>query len=141
MLRLPGWEDRLAAYLAAVRGEAFAWGAHDCAQVAARWVRELTGVDVSSRFGHYATESEAMQIVTTAGGLAALATSALGEPVSPTFARRGDIVLISRPAALLGDDWEGSLGICEGARAACVRDPGIAFLPLLKTCTLAWRVG
>jgi hypothetical protein len=133
MNRLPDWPQRLEAAVEAARLQPFRWGQHDCALWAADVTLQITGVDYAQDFrGRYRTQRQALAIIARRGGLAAIATKALGYPVRITQARRGDVCLVCR-------DSGPSLGICIGDRAAFTGPQGLALLPLLE-CEQAWHV-
>lgn len=71
-----------------------------------------------------------------AGGLEAIATAALGEPILPTLAQRGDLVLIASER----EGWDGALGVCVGVDACFAGLTGLAFARVPKWLK-AWRVG
>jgi hypothetical protein len=92
--RYPDWPERLAAVLAQHQRTPFVWGEHDCCLFAASVVQALTGVDPAAGWrGTYSTEEQAQALIEEAGGLLALATSALGAPRNnPQLVQRGDVV-------------------------------------------------
>jgi hypothetical protein len=133
MTRVPDWTQRLDAAVEAARAQPFVWGRHDCALWAADVVLQLTGVDHAADLrGRYRTQHGALALIARRGGLAAIATKALGYPVRITLARRGDVCLVCRATGP-------SLGICIGDRAGFTGPQGLAFLPLLE-CEQAWHV-
>jgi hypothetical protein len=133
MARLPDWTQRLDAAVEAARLRPFVWGEHDCALWAAGVVYLLTGNDYGADFrGRYRSARGAAAQIARRGGLAAIATRALGYPVSIAQAQRGDVCLVCR-------DTGPSLGICIGERVAFTGPKGLAFLPLLE-CEQAWHV-
>lgn len=107
MSRLPDATVRLAALVRKAQRGRFRWGRHDCCQFAARAVHALTGRDTREIFPAYRTRAEAETIISECGGLEALATKALGEPIHPSRATTGDIVLCDfgrgpQPAVCVG---------------------------------------
>lgn len=132
MMRRKDWEQRLVAAVEAT--PAFAWGAHDCCRFAARVVEAITGED-PARFhaGLGADAKEAQQLVHAGGGLQALVTAALGEPIEPARAWRGDVMLVD----CIGHRQ--TVGICMGARVACQGADGVVYLPRHRAVA-AWRV-
>lgn len=106
MYRRPDWEVRLAAYLEPLRLRAFAWGRHDCCTFAAGAVEAMTGVDPMPEFrGHYTTARGSVRALRRIGaGTLAATLDTKFEPVEPSLAQRGDIIMSS-----------GLLGICFGA--------------------------
>lgn len=133
MMRAENWPERLDAFLAAQQHRAFTWGGFDCALFAADWVLACTGVDPAAPYrGAYSDGLEAARLQRQDGGLEAMITAALGEPIAPAFAQRGDIVLLDaelRPTA----------GVCVGWEAAAPGMIGLEFLPMARA-SRAWRV-
>lgn len=128
--RLPDWECRLAAYVAAARNAAEAGGADGrlCALVAAGAVEAMTGTNPALRFrGRYARVARDLE-----GTIERLFAE-----VPPALAQRGDVAL------MMGEGGP-ALGICfgadalflgeEGGRPALVRRPRSAWVR-------AWAVG
>lgn len=133
MARVPDWPQRLAAAVEAARLQPFDWGRHDCALWAADVVLALTGEDHGAAFrGQYRSRGGAAFVIARAGGLAAIATRALGAPVPITQAQRGDV-------CLLDCEFGPALGICIGDRVAFTGPPGLVLVPLLE-CAQAWHV-
>src|SRR5580692_10507645 len=101
----------------------------------------MTGVDPAADFrGTYSTEAEALTIL-GAEGLGAFAAGiaekfGMAEVQFPTFAHRGDIVLVDN-----GDPGN-ALGIVDlsGRFAWCVLERGMVRMPM-KNWLRAWRVG
>ena len=125
-MRLPDWEANLHAYLDSVAGAPFAYGRHDCALFVAGAVNAMTGHDFGAPFrGRYRSAAGAVRALRLygAGDLPATLTAALGEPVHPSRAGRGDIVT----------DGE-NVGVCMGGVARFVTDIGMTDLP-----RSAWR--
>jgi hypothetical protein len=107
-MRLPDWEDRLHAYLDSVAGAPFAYGRHDCALHGANAVEAMTGADFGTAFrGKYRSAAGATRALKLygAGDLVATFTAALGAPINPAFAGRGDLVLHADPSS------GGSIGV------------------------------
>jgi hypothetical protein len=105
-VRLAAWEPRLHAYLDGVATKPFEYGSHDCALHAANAVLAMTGDDFGAPFrGRYKSAAGAVRALRDfgAGDLPKTLTAALGEPVHPAFAGRGDIVMAN-----------GSAGVCMG---------------------------
>jgi hypothetical protein len=126
----------------------FAWGSNDCATFAADYVQAITGVDVAPDLRGYQTALEAGRVLeaqraqTRAGlytnGLFALATAKLGEPMPPTLAAVGDVVL------LMQDDVpkhrSHMLGVCNGTTAMGPGRLGILHVGM-HLAIAAWKVG
>lgn len=101
-MRFEDWPQRLDAEIERARSREFAYGAHDCCLFAADIVLAITGVDPAAHLRGYTCAIAAARIVAAHGSIEALASSLLGEPVSPKSAQRGDIV-ITRPRIRDGD--------------------------------------
>lgn len=119
----------LAAFLREHRNRPFTWGTWDCGQIAASWVKCLTGVDHLASLAAYTDEAGAITIIDEHGGLAALVDSRL-PPIHPSRARVGDLVMAGRDLAL---------GICCGVDSAHVSPKGIVYRKTLESVR-AWRV-
>lgn len=93
--RLPGWPERLAAFIESRRHTAFAWGRNDCATFAADALLATTGTDVlASLRGTWASEPEAAAVLARMGGLPRAAMACLGRPLRHAAAApRGAVVL------------------------------------------------
>lgn len=134
MMRVDGWEIRLAEAIEEARHRPFEWGAHDCATWAIDVRRALTGEDMAAEWrGRYRTAKGAARHMMKSGyaTLADAARDKLGEPL-PTvrMAQRGDIVL----------DPEGeALGICAGRICLFLSEAGLTDRALVA-CSMAWRV-
>lgn len=101
LVRLPGWPERLAFFLATRALLPFAWGLNDCALFAADWVSECTGVDLAADLrGAYGSEREAARVLHLHGGLLAIAQARLPQYAVPPggnvqyLMRRGDVVCV-----------------------------------------------
>lgn len=133
MRRFEDWPKRLDAAIEAARAKPFCWGAHDCALFAADIVKAITGEDLASAWREtYCSALQATRALERDGGLISVANKALGNPVVPAQARRGDVVL---RCGELGP----SLGICLGAKCAFTGLDGLVFVPL-RECEQAWHV-
>ncbi len=137
MTRHPDWPQRLAAYLASVKGEPFAWVQNDCCTFASGAVLAMTGVDHMARYRcRYATRSGAARMLAKAGGLQEWVKTCLGEPLaSPLLATRGDVVLYE----MKDPHGPAALGICVGAHIAAPGPDHMVLLPFAAAST-AWRV-
>lgn len=98
--RFPDWPERLAAAVEARTERPFAWGEHDCFLFAADVVLAVTGQDPAAAWrGRYASEEEAEALIASLGGREAALVAAMaqfGAPeIRPTFAQRGDLVLVT----------------------------------------------
>lgn len=127
------WVQRLHAYVASRRAMPFAWSTNDCASFAAGWVHALTGREVLPDYP--ATAAGAARFLADHGGLRALATRALGEPLTvPQFAQRGDVLLV---------EIEGreSLAVLTGATLVGPGERGLTVLPVdWSEVRAAWSV-
>lgn len=138
MRRVPDWDERLAAEIQRARGMMFAWGSHDCCLWVARVVAEISGHDFAVNYRGYKTAAGAARLLDAHGGVAGIASRALGPAIPLAHAVRGDVV------AFLGRDVDGverdALGIVIGSRFAAVTTRGLIF-PAMWTAYSAWAVG
>jgi len=131
-VRRQDWPLRLNAWLDSVRERAFSWGEFDCALGAADAVFAMTGVDYAVEFRQaYFSKRNAARLLAERGGLEALVTQALGEPLDgPKLAQRGDVVLVDSGV-------EGpALAVVIGAAAVAPSPAGVVFVPMAQ-----WKVG
>lgn len=128
------WQPRLAAFIESRLAAHFVWGANDCCLFAADAVAAMTGRDLARHLRGYATERAAQRLVRQLGGMAAIATAALGEPIAPPLARVGDIVL-----GELGAMGAECLGVCTGATWHAPGADSLCAAPM-AAARLAWRV-
>jgi hypothetical protein len=134
MTRIKGWEQRLYAVTAGAIGRPHQWGEHDCVTFAADCVRELTGRDpMGALRGTYDSPISAARVMKEAGAgsLGDLAALHLAE-VTPSQARRGDIVLAAGPHDFLA--------VCVGATAVGPSESGMIHVPMAQAVR-AFRVG
>lgn len=128
-MRVADWPERLAALLEERRHAPFAYGTQDCATFAAAAVEAVTG---ERRWEPpYSTEREALRLM--GGDLVGAVGDVLGAAVTPSRARRGDLVV------LLADDGRQVLGVCIGERAAAPALDGLVFPPMSQAVA-AWRI-
>jgi hypothetical protein len=142
LTRFPDWPERLAAFLTATRDVPFEWGVNDCALRTCDAVKATTGADLAEPLrGRYRTKLGAARAILRAcgGDLEDLAEQfafnfAIRE-VQPSYARRGDVVLLDTP---LGP----TLGIVDmtGITAEFKVNDGVLCAPV-ASCRRAWRVG
>lgn len=137
MTRLPDWPTRLAEHMASVKDLPFAWVSNDCCTFAAAAVIAITGTDLMAPLrGRYAGKPGAVRLIARAGGLQALVSQYLGEPLPRhEMAGRGDVMLFPM-AEPYGPH---ALGVCVGAYVAAPGPEGRVLLPL-AAATAAWRV-
>jgi hypothetical protein len=133
MRRYPDWQLRLEAFVRERRNMPFAWGTNDCALFAADAVQALTGEilrpDLRGR-----DVRDALATLWAEGGVRGIATSVLGEPMSPLLARIGDVVVIE------AGRYEEALGICNGGTVLASGADGMAVVSMQQALA-AWRVG
>lgn len=135
MVRREDWSDRLTQAVDAAYNRPFAWGMHDCALWAADVVEAMTGRDPAESYrGRYTTPRSAIKTLRDHGfaDLGEAITDALGEPIEPKLAQRGDVVLVAGPA---GE----AAGICIGSISATPSRQGLFFAPM-AAWVKAWRV-
>lgn len=135
MVRREDWSERLTEAVDAAYNRPFAWGMHDCALWAADVVEAMTGRDPAESYrGRYTTPRSAIKALRDHGfaDLGEAITDALGEPIEPKLAQRGDVVLTDnggQPAA----------GVCIGKTVAVPGRAGLVFQPIAGWL-MAWRV-
>ncbi|MDB5967340.1 MAG: hypothetical protein JWQ72_3840 [Polaromonas sp.] len=136
MTRHTDWPLRLAAYLAARRELPFAWAYNDCCTFAADAVKAMTGADpMRSLRGRYTSRQGAARLIKAEGGLKALVSRYMGEPMPyPLTAGRGDVVLFAM------EDPYGpeALGIATGANISAPGPAGTVLLPLTAVQAAWW---
>lgn len=133
MKRLPDWQLRLEAFVHERAAVPFAWGGNDCALFAADAVQAMTGVHLCPELRSYSNVREAARSLAALGGVRALATRALGEPVPVPFARIGDVVVVQAGK-------REALAICNGQTAIAPAQGGAIGFPMTQALA-AWRVG
>lgn len=133
-MRLKHWPSALAEAVESARTSTFAWGTLDCCLWAADVVHAITGIDPAATWrGTYSTEAEALALLDSLGGLAAVATLA-GPEIEPDAAALGDV-------GLLVGDWGQALGVCAGRDGWwAITSTGLVLHPH-RTATRAWGVG
>jgi hypothetical protein len=133
--RPPGWQRRLQALVVARLAEPFAWGSNDCLAFVADAVQAMhDGRDVlaESRQAR-STPRQAHRAVRQAGGLLAGLARAGLEPVAPSHAVLGDVVLV-RPAGRRRE----RLALCNGPDALAPGPDGLEVIPMADA-VMAWR--
>lgn len=136
--RFPDWPERLAAAVEKARTAEFRWGEHDCCLFAADVVHALTGHDYAASFrGRYDDGAGAAVLIASHGSLQALIEAVIGDPIPPSRARRGDVVLGTAPTPAGEED---AIGICIGRLWAAPGQAGLRFLQM-SICRAAWRIG
>ena len=130
-MRVDGWDDALQAVLDRFAHMPFEYGKADCALFAAAIVEALTGHDFYAPFrGRYRSAAGSVRALRLygAGDLPKTLTAALGEPVHPAFAERGDIVMMA-----------GNAGVCVGLKSLFIGDAGLVAFATADA-GLAWKV-
>jgi hypothetical protein len=130
-VRRHDWPQRLDDYLASRRGEPFNFGTHDCCHFAGGAVEAMTGKNPMRAFD-YRNRLGAERLLRSAGTLDALVNRTLGEPVHPSQAGRGDVVLADLENGA-------TVGICLGDWCVFATDPGITFRER-SAARAAWRI-
>lgn len=147
--RLPDWETRFNAVLAAAYGKPYRLGEHDCFRLACANIEALVGVNRWPLFaGRYHTARECLALLCEHGrSFTEAGTWFFGSaPVGWKQARRGDVAewRDARGAAHLvivrGADCVGLIEVREGSLAG-VPLPGSAQAIPLHACAHVWRVG
>jgi hypothetical protein len=99
-MRQDNWPYAFGAYINSVHRTPFAYGSHDCGILAAGVVKALTGVDALPNI-KYTSRLELMRELKRAFGspflddaVSKLAAQHGWQEVKPTFAHRGDLVVI-----------------------------------------------
>lgn len=132
-MRRNDWPQRLGDYVESRRSAPFEYGTHDCCRFAAGAVIEMTGHDYMAAF-NYRSRLGAERLIRKAGTLDALVNRTLGEPMHPSQAGRGDVVIADL-------DRGATLGVCLGESCVFAADPaGLAFRPR-EAMRVAWRIG
>lgn len=136
--RLPGWERRLFELLERNRMVPFKWGTHDCCTWAAAAVAAVSGQQIALP-STYTTERGALRVVRKLGGLPVAVTSLLGfEPLSPSHAQRGDIVLLNQSGSFDGH----ALAVCFGSDAYAPSERGLVAIRMTSPAVFAgWHIG
>ena len=140
--RVPHWEAHLARLIAQHARTPFAWGTHDCVTFAADAVQAITGHDpIAAIRGTWSCEQGARRALDRFVGRpnidAAVEVMAQREgwPHIPALtARRGNIVLLSRPK-----EAECRLAVVIGERAMCPGPSGLVAEYITAACK-AWAI-
>lgn len=130
-VRLPDWQERLAALLAERRKTPFRFGLNDCCTFAAEAVRVQTGLDPGTGLRGHRTAQEAEAVLAEWHGVGSIATARLGPEIAPALAQVGDVGL----AVLEGRD---TLVVCTGMQWTGPGDAGLLNLSAERV-TRAWR--
>src|SRR5690606_33693205 len=127
------WQVRFEAFLKGRRCAPFAWGSNDCALFAADAVEAITGEHLCPQLRGHRDVRQALRVLAREGGVRGIASQALGEPIRPTLARVGDVVVV--PAGK-----REALAVCNGQTALTVGPHGSVAVPM-RGARCAWRVG
>lgn len=130
MTRRTDWDARLYAFMESRRVMPFAWSSNDCATFAADAVEAVTGERL--QIPQAGTPEAYARLVRDQGTLREMAGALLGDSIAPSYAQRGDVVL------LMLDERE-TLGICVGAEIAGPGADGLALVPM-SHAVAAWRI-
>ncbi|MNL20858.1 hypothetical protein D3C87_1421260 [compost metagenome] len=134
----------LDAFIDARRHTGFAYFRHDCASIAADWVREQHGADpleaLRAPGGALAPKRllTALRHVRASGGFEAAASALLGTSQPGRMAQRGDVVL-ARSGRRVGRVSGYSFGICTGSHIVAPGTDRLIFLPMTEGVA-AWRI-
>jgi hypothetical protein len=131
--RLPDWQTRLQACLAARWDQPFVWGRQDCCIFVADCAKAITGQDPAADLrGTYADEASAARLLKRLGGVRAIGAARFGLEIAPAFAQVGDIGLVHNS----GRD---SLALCGGSGWLAPGALQLERLPL-DAALVAWRI-
>lgn len=132
-MRHHDWQIRYESFVRSRQDMPFAWGANDCCTFVADCVLALTGEDVATPEQRaQTTEMDAARLLKKFGGVRAIATAALGAPISPLLATVGDVVLVD-------SDGRDMLAICNGGTCIAPGPLGLVHLGM-DQAKAAWRV-
>lgn len=123
-------------YIALYAERRFGWEHDSCAHFAARWVRAQENLYPLRGLPRFGGPMEAGHIISRYGGtLRDAVTQMLARaPLeTPRLAQLGDIVL-------LPGGFHGTLGICNGLRAAVLSEEGGVVFVEMEQAEAAWRV-
>lgn len=137
-MRRKDWMMRLADAVESVRALPFAYGLHDCCTFTAHCLDKMCDTDLMARMQSedaYTDEEGAYARIAAAGGLQALITKYLGEPMpNALFAAPGDVALAEN-----GDGRE-IIGVIIGHQIIAPAAPrGVLALPIAQM-RAAWKV-
>ena len=132
-MRKHTWQIDFERFIAQRMAMPFAWGCNDCCTFAADGVLAITGHDVAlPELRTHTTDLQAARLLKTHGGVAGIATAALGDPVPVLSARVGDVVLI--------DAGNGpTLAICNGGTCMAPGPQGLVHIGM-DQAVMCWRV-
>lgn len=136
MARKPSAAERLDDYSKGRIDAPFHWGVANCCHWPAGWVLACEGFDPMEGLKATPTPAAARRLIKSLGGsLVAAWTKQLGrEPIAPTLAQIGDVVVIPLDA-----DRQ-TTGVCAGRDALCVDDAGKVVRVPMGAAIAAWRI-
>ena len=135
VMRVVGWESKMAGAVNAALDTPFSWGKHDCVMFAADIVHAITGYDFAEPIrGGYDSEESAKRLIgdNYGHGIRAYMGWMMGAEIPANEAGRGDVVAVN----MLG---ELCLGICAGDKCVCVGVKGFFHISMRHAIT-AWKV-
>lgn len=137
--RVPDWRFRLGQIIESAQELEFEWGVFDCLLHVSNCIRAITGEDPAAQYrGTYSDEAGAAAIYgASLQDFVANTAAALECPeVIPTFARRGDVVLLDNKTP------QGAIGVVslDARYASCVSDKG-TILVAQHRWKRAWNIG
>ncbi|BEP42268.1 hypothetical protein GmRootV15_28570 [Variovorax sp. V15] len=139
-MRLPDWQTRFSHFGQERARAPFVWGTNDCCTHAAAAVEAITGANPMAALEPYGTEAgprrqalrRLLRKLDNAGGLQALVTAHMGEPIQPVMATVGDVVLVRNEGREL-------LTVCNGVNAMGPGRDGMVALSM-QDALVAWRI-
>jgi hypothetical protein len=139
-MRHTDWQSRFSAFAQKRGAMPFVWGSNDCCTFTAAAVEAITGANPMASFEAFGVEKgprrkalkRLFRRIDKAGGLRALATEYLGEPVSPLLAGVGDVVVLM-------NDGREMLGVCNGVNAIAPGGAGMVALGM-DAAIAAWKI-
>jgi len=131
-MRKNDWQLRFAEFVQARARMPFAWGSNDCCLFTVDAVQAMTGIDHAATLRGYTTPLAAERILRERGGVRQLAINSWGDPVPPTMAGIGDVVLMVNEGREL-------LAICNGTCAIGAGPDGIAVMGM-DAAVAAWKI-
>ena len=138
MIRVEGWEGRLAKVIAGALDRPYQLGRHDCFTFACECCEAICGEHPGGQIiGAYDTRRSSLRLVrmlSEEGGRGAI-EKLVGKPSRPPqMAQRGDWLLY------IDDVGVEHLGVCIGAVAAVLGETGLNHIGL-RDCVCSWPIG
>ena len=103
MTRHPDWEKRLNAVVAKHQAVPGKWGGSDCWILTMDAIEAVTGSRILQHLQRYRSEAEGYRLFRKAGyreTVEEALAAALGDPIPPMMAQRGDVGVIERDGAI-----------------------------------------